>query len=110
MTSTRPSWRQASSATFPMDAASPAVAVLRKSGPLLRRHMMVALLASLFGLSLLMHRADLHIDPWRGDNVPFYAAGLVAIALRFALPRTDWRHVCRWRGSANTQRYSRWFR
>ncbi|MFC0687521.1 phosphatase PAP2 family protein [Novosphingobium clariflavum] len=74
-------------------AMATALAALRKSGPRLRRHLLVALLVSLCVLSLLMRRAALHIDPWHGDNLPFYGAGLALLILRFGLPRSDWRHA-----------------
>lgn len=94
MIPTQPFWRlQDSPVAAPEDAKAAALAILRKSGPRLRRHFLAALLVSLFVLSLLMHRAGLHIDPWRVDNLPFYGAGLALLALRFALPRTDWRHA-----------------
>lgn len=62
-------------------------------GPAIRRHFLAGLLLSLVVLSVLMHFARLHIDPLRASNLPYYAAGLVAAALRFALPRTSWRHA-----------------
>ncbi|WP_395397220.1 phosphatase PAP2 family protein [Novosphingobium sp. BL-8A] len=72
---------------------SPALVTVQKSGPLIRRHMLAALLLCLCALSALMHRAGLHVDPLRASNLPFYAAGLLALALRFGLPRTTWRHA-----------------
>ncbi|WP_395337316.1 phosphatase PAP2 family protein [Novosphingobium sp. BL-8H] len=53
----------------------------------------MALLLGLFALAVLMHLARLHVDPLLPSNLPFYAAGILAVALRFALPRTNWRHA-----------------
>ena len=66
---------------------------VRASGPRIRRHILIALLISAILLGLLMHLAGLHFDPWRPSNLPYALAGLVCLALRFALPRTAWRHA-----------------
>jgi hypothetical protein len=47
----------------------------------------------LFMLALLMHYAKLRIDPWRASDLPYYAAGLFLLALRFGMTRTGWRHA-----------------
>ncbi|WP_256869191.1 phosphatase PAP2 family protein [Sphingobium lactosutens] len=44
-------------------------------------------------LGALMYSAGLHFDPSRPSNIPYIAGGLVAVVLRFALPRTAWRHA-----------------
>lgn len=95
MTSMQPSWPPPSGArTAAADAlATPALAQVRKTGPKIRRHALAALLLGLSALAVLMHRAGLHVDPLRYDNLPFYGAGLLALALRFGLPRTSWRHA-----------------
>ena len=75
-------------------ADQPAVPVLAGawiSGPPVRRHLLAALLLGLFVLSGLMHMAQLRIDPLGRGNLPYYAAGLALMALRFGLPRTQWR-------------------
>ncbi|KMS59205.1 phosphatase [Novosphingobium barchaimii LL02] len=98
MPSMRPSWATtatvvvAGQATHP-EILTPALVAVRQSGPAIRRHLLVALLLNLVLLSTLLHLAQLHIDPLAPGNVPFYAAGLVALALRFGLPRTTWRHA-----------------
>jgi hypothetical protein len=43
-------------------------------------------------LALLMHAAQLHISPWVVENLPFYAAGGLALAIRFGVPGRGWRH------------------
>nr|WP_086493202.1 phosphatase PAP2 family protein [Novosphingobium panipatense] len=53
-----------------------------RPGRAIRRHFLIALGFSLAAVWLLLDRADLHIDPWRADNLPFYAAGMAALVLR----------------------------
>jgi membrane-associated phospholipid phosphatase len=60
---------------------------------LLRRHLFLAMAASLAALYAFMHLAELRIDPWRASNLPFFVAGLLALGVRFALPRSNWRHA-----------------
>jgi len=83
------------SAVLTADVVEPAVV---SSSPgegwaLLRRHLLLAMAASLAGLYALMHFAELRIDPWRASNLPFCAAAVLALVLRFGLPRTGWRHA-----------------
>jgi hypothetical protein len=70
-----------------------ALEAMRRRGPAIRRHLLVALFASLCMLAGLMHAAQLAIDPWRASNLPYYAAALIVLTLRFGLPRTAWRHA-----------------
>lgn len=99
MTRMQPSWHMPSTSGLGAGQAMadgltpPALLAVRKSGPAIRRHFLVALLLFLCVLAVLMHRAGLHVDPLRSSNLPFYAAGLVALGLRFGLPRTRWRHA-----------------
>ena len=74
-------------------APTAAIAELRRAGPAIRVQVWTAMLGSLAVLTLLMHRAQLAIDPWQAGNRPFYAAGLLALIARFVLPRTRWRHA-----------------
>lgn len=48
---------------------------------------------SLIALTLLMHGAQLHFNPWLPGNLPYYASALVLLTLRTGLPRTQWRHA-----------------
>lgn len=98
MPSMRPSWATTATAvaagqTNHPEILTPALVAVRQSGPLIRRHLLIALLLSLALLSTLLHLAQLHINPLGQGNVPFYTAGLIALALRFGLPRTTWRHA-----------------
>lgn len=48
---------------------------------------------SLIALTLLMHGAQLHFDPWLPSNLPYYGSAVTLLILRFGLPRTQWRHA-----------------
>lgn len=71
-------------------ASEPTIRVA--AGPSTRRHVLAALLVSLVLLSALMAAAGLRIDPLGRGNLPFYAAGLVLLALRLGLARSTWVH------------------
>lgn len=51
------------------------------------------MIASLAALAGMMHQAGLSIDPANTDNMPFYVAGLILLALRFGLRNRPWRHA-----------------
>lgn len=53
-----------------------------RPGRVIRRHFLIALSFSLVAVWLLLDQTDLHIDPWRADNLPFYVAGMAALVLR----------------------------
>ncbi len=108
MTMTQGSWPVSSSpAANSRQATSPGLNVILKAdaeAPIpapepgegwyfLRRHLFLAMTTSLVALYALMHFAELRIDPWRASNVPFAAAGLLTLGLRFGLLRTGWRHA-----------------
>lgn len=95
MQSTPPRWATTvpTGTATPVAAITPALVELRRSGPAIRPQVWGAMLLSLAVLTVLMHRAQLVIDPWQAGNRPFYAAGLLALLARFVLPRTSWRHA-----------------
>ncbi|HXH16367.1 MAG TPA: phosphatase PAP2 family protein [Sphingomonas sp.] len=51
------------------------------------------LIASMAVLAVLMRAAGLSIDPTRGDDLPFYICGTLALALRFGMRNRGWRHA-----------------
>lgn len=51
------------------------------------------LVISALALAALMSAASLHISPWELNNLPFYAAVVLALAVRFGVPGRDWRHA-----------------
>jgi hypothetical protein len=66
---------------------------VRAAEPLLRRHLLIAIVATMCLFSALMHRAELRIDPRQLGNVPFYVVGVVLMGLRLWLPRSAWPHA-----------------
>lgn len=73
-------------------AARPVYVEPAQARPSMRRHVLGALLISLLLLAAFMHVAHLRIVPLERGNLPFYAAGLILLTLRCALPGSAWRH------------------
>jgi hypothetical protein len=64
--------------------------IAHRAAPSIRRHLLGAVAISLVVLSVLMHLAQLRIDPLARGNLPYYTAGLVLLALRGGLSRAAW--------------------
>ncbi|WP_369805582.1 phosphatase PAP2 family protein [Sphingobium sp. EM0848] len=67
-------------------------AVVREPRWSISRHLLVALMLGVLALTVLMHMAKLHFDPWLSSNLPYYAGGLAMLLVRIGLPWVDWRH------------------
>ncbi|MEE4450279.1 phosphatase PAP2 family protein [Novosphingobium resinovorum] len=66
---------------------------VRAASPAIRPHLMAALLLNIVVVAALLHAAQLRIDPWTAGARTYFAAALLLVLVRFALPRTNWRHA-----------------
>lgn len=92
MSSLRPSWSTPATVAYagPLSADALGVVALRRTALALRRHLLAGIVFCLCSLAVLLHVAQLHIDPRQTGNLLYFVIFLAILALRFCLPRTSW--------------------